>query len=356
MSVEPKGMSLDDFDYSLPPGRIAQVPPEHREDARLLTLDRSSGAIGHHGFGQIVEQLRPRDLLVLNDTRVRPARLRGRKASGGQVELLLIETVTDGDRSSRWLALLQVSRPPAIDSRITLADGTTARVVERSPDGWLLEFSADRAAIEGLMERDGAMPLPPYIHRDENDPRGVLDRERYQTVFADQVGAVAAPTAGLHFSDALLERIVSSGVSTATITLHVGPGTFLPVRVDDIDEHRMHEEVCEISPATSDAVARARRDGGRVVAVGTTVVRTLEHAATEGRRVRPGRGSTDLFIRPGFEFRVVDAMITNFHLPRSTLLMLVCAFAGRDSVLQAYRDAVEREYRFFSYGDAMWIE
>jgi S-adenosylmethionine:tRNA ribosyltransferase-isomerase len=273
-----------------------------------------------------------------------PARLHGRKETGGQVELLL-ERVVGGDRA---LVQLRSSKPPARGSRIRLAEGALATVVGREGDFWLLDFGGDPADV---FERHGEMPLPPYLRRPADDS----DRERYQTVYARVPGAVAAPTAGLHFDQALLEACDRAGVRRAHVTLHVGAGTFQPVRVDDLREHRMHAERIEVPAATCEAVDACRAGGGRVVAVGTTAVRALESAA-QGGRLEPLCGDTRLFITPGFRFRVVDALVTNFHLPESTLLMLVSAFAGRGHVLAAYRHAIAGRYRFFSYGDAMFVE
>jgi S-adenosylmethionine:tRNA ribosyltransferase-isomerase len=242
-----------------------------------------------------------------------------------------------------------------VDSSFELEEGPSGQIIEHDREGWRVRFDTNAEAVERYMERQGEIPLPPYIHREPDGGRTDQDRERYQTVYARQSGAVAAPTAGLHFTVELLDRLRAQGVRTATLTLHVGPGTFLPVRSDRIEDHRMHTERFELTQELASEIEEVRARGRRVVATGTTVVRTLETRFADGGRVRPGRGRTDLFIRPGYEFRVVDAMITNFHLPRSTLLMLVSAFAGRERVLSAYREAIEAEYRFFSYGDAMWI-
>jgi len=348
-------VTLAEFDYELPAERIAQHPADRRDASRLLVLDRSTGVTDHRTFSAVSSLFAAGDLLVLNDTRVRPARLIGRKASGGKLELLLTEVLERGVDTCEWRCLMQVSRPPAIGSSIELDSGPSGHVVSRQGEGWRVRFDVAAEEVEEYMERSGEIPLPPYIHRTPDETRSDEDRERYQTVFAARSGAVAAPTAGLHFTVGLLDRLRAQGVRTVTLTLHVGPGTFLPVRSERIEEHRMHAEPFELGEEVVAAVDETRARGGRVVAAGTTVVRTLETRAAEGGRVRAGAGHTDLFIRPGFEFGVIDAMITNFHLPRSTLLMLVSAFAGREAVLAAYREAVEAEYRFFSYGDAMWI-
>ena len=337
-------MLRSDFHYELPDELIARHPAARRSDSRLLHLDGRSGALADLRFADLTSLLRHGDLLVFNDTRVIPARLHGHKATGGKVELLL-ERVVGG---SRALVQLRSSKPPAAGSLVHLADGVDATVVGREDDFWLLDFGTDPAA---LFERHGEMPLPPYLRRDAEES----DRERYQTVYARVPGAVAAPTAGLHFDAAMLEACERAGATRAHVTLHVGAGTFQPVRVDDVREHRMHAELTEVPATTVEAVAACRARGGRVVAVGTTAVRALESAA-QGGRLAPFAGDTRLFITPGYRFRVVDALITNFHLPESTLLMLVSAFAGRAHVLAAYRHAVAARYRFFSYGDAMFVE
>ena len=336
-------MLRSDFHYELPDELIARHPAARRSDSRLLHLDGRDGALADLRFSDLPRLLRRGDLLVFNDTRVVPARLRGHKATGGKVELLL-ERVVGGGKA---LVQLRASKPPAVGSRLQLP-GAAATVLGREDDFWLLDFGADPAAV---FEAHGEMPLPPYLKREAEE----FDRERYQTVYARVPGAVAAPTAGLHFDAATLEACRDAGVEQARVTLHVGAGTFQPVRVDDLREHRMHAELVEVPAAACEAVAACRARGGRVVAVGTTSVRALEAAAQEGV-LRPFTGDTRLFITPGFRFRVVDAMITNFHLPESTLLMLVCAFAGHGHVLGAYRHAVAARYRFFSYGDAMFVD
>jgi len=343
-----------DFDYELDPERIAQRPPARRDRSKLLVLDRDDGAIGHHRFDALPELLNPGDLLVLNDTRVIPARLVGRKPTGGRIEIFLVaESGADGD-GAVWRCLVRATRKPAPGSVILLDDGLAARVLDRDGDHWRVRLEAPDGRIRERIERVGRIPLPPYIHRPNDEPDRA-DRERYQTVYARKPGAVAAPTAGLHFTEALFERLDAAGVERTCLTLHVGPGTFLPVRGDHVEQHRMHEEAFEIPPAVVAAVSAARRRGGRVVAVGTTVVRALEAAAGDDGRLRPGAGRSDLFIVPGYRFRVADALVTNFHLPRSTLLMLVCAFGGSERVLAAYREAQASDYRFYSYGDAMLI-
>jgi S-adenosylmethionine:tRNA ribosyltransferase-isomerase len=339
-------MRLDQFDFDLPPELIAQRPTERRGQSRLLHLDGVDGAVRDHSFDDLPELVRAGDLLVFNDTRVIKARLFGEKSTGGKVELL-VERVLDARHA---LAMLRASHAPRPGAVLQVAAVAEARVIERRGEFFLLEFAGDLSVHE-LLERFGSLPLPPYIARRPS----VEDEARYQTVYAEAPGAVAAPTAGLHFDQDLMNRLRARGVELAFLTLHVGAGTFQPVRVADIEEHRMHSERYQLPEATVNAIERARAQGGRVTAVGTTALRALESAGGGGP-LRAGSAETDIFIRPGFVFQVVDRLITNFHLPRSTLLMLVCAFAGMDNTLRAYRHAVERRYRFFSYGDAMLIE
>ncbi|MBE9516451.1 MAG: tRNA preQ1(34) S-adenosylmethionine ribosyltransferase-isomerase QueA [Proteobacteria bacterium] len=336
-------MRKSDFNYHLPDELIAQRPMEQRSASRLLVV--GDAGFSDKQFPDILSLLKPDDLLVLNDTRVIPARLLGQKESGGQIEVM-VERVLD---DHRVLAQTRASKSPKAGSRLHLEGQAWVTVLGRDQDMFELEFDGDEPVID-VLERLGHMPLPPYIERSDEP----ADRERYQTVFAREKGAVAAPTAGLHFDDALLEKIDALGVSRAMLTLHVGAGTFQPMRADNIDEHVMHSERIRVTQALCDAVADTRKRGGRVVAVGTTVVRALESAAKTGE-LQPYEGETDIFITPGYQFRVVDALITNFHLPESTLLMLVCAFGGMERILDAYRHAVENRYRFFSYGDAMFI-
>ena len=337
-------MQRADFTYELPDALIAREPAPRRADSRLLHLDGATGAIVDRAFRDFPSLLRAGDLLVFNDTRVVPARLRARKASGGRAEILL-ERVIDGPRA---LVQLKASKPPAPDSTLAIDGGGEARVVGRDGEFWVLEFGGHAAEV---FERLGEMPLPPYLRRAPE----AWDRERYQTVYAREPGAVAAPTAGLHFDEATIEACRSADVDTARVTLHVGAGTFQPVRADDVSEHVMHAEWAEVPAATCEAIAACRARGGRVLAVGTTAVRALESAAAAGP-LAPWSGDTRLFITPGYRFRVVDRLLTNFHLPESTLLMLVSAFAGTARVLAAYRHAVAGRYRFFSYGDAMLVE
>lgn len=338
-------MRISDFHFDLPEALIASHPLPERTASRLLALDGETGAVSDHRIVDLEMLLQPGDLLVLNDTRVIPARLHGHKASGGRVEVLVERLLGRAEA----LAHVRASRSPAVGGRLYLECGIEVEIAGREGGLLRLRFHGDTPLLE-LLERYGHVPLPPYVRR----PDTPADRERYQTVFADCPGAVAAPTAGLHFDWALLSRLEQRGVELARLTLHVGAGTFAPVRVQRIEDHRMHAERLTVSETLCEQVAATRARGGRVVAVGTTVVRALETAAAAGD-LRPYQGETDIFIYPGYRFRVIDALVTNFHLPGSTLLMLVSALAGQDRVLAAYRHAVARRYRFFSYGDAMFI-
>ncbi len=339
-------MQLSDFDYALPPELIAQVPAAERGGSRLLHLDGFSGGLRDRKFCELPELVAAGDVLVMNDTRVIKARLTGRKPSGGAIEVL-VERVLDHDRV---LAQVRASKSPRAGIRLQLAGGVNAEVLGRAGEFYELRF-IDCADIFALLERAGSVPLPPYITHQPD----AADARRYQTVYAQAPGAVAAPTAGLHFDDAMLAALRARGVTLAWLTLHVGAGTFQPVRVANLAEHRMHGEWYTVPQTAVDAVAAAHAAGGRVIAVGTTTLRALESAAAAGE-LRAGGAETRLFILPGYRFRVVDRLITNFHLPRSTLLMLVSAFAGIENIRRAYRHAVEHRYRFFSYGDAMLIE
>lgn len=338
-------MRLDDFDYQLPQELIAQMPPPERGAARLLHLDGRTGEFSDWRFRDILDLVGPGDVFVFNDTRVIKARLRGRKKTGGQVEVMIERILGPAEA----LAQIGSNRPPRVGTVLILDDAVTATVLGRRQEFFHLRFE-DCADVFSLLERHGSVPLPLYIAR----PSDGTDAQRYQTVYSRAPGAVAAPTAGLHFDEEIMRRLGESGVDRAYLTLHVGAGTFQPVRVEDICRHVMHQEYCEIDATVCEKVAATRRRGGRVVAVGTTVVRALETAARDGE-ILPYRGETNLFIAPGYRFRTVDALLTNFHLPESTLLMLVCAFAGHQTVMAAYRHAVRSGYRFFSYGDAMFI-
>lgn len=336
-------MRLSDFHYDLPEHLIAQRPSERRGDSRLLHLPPPSAPWADRHFDDLPGLLCPDDLLVFNDTRVLPARLYGNKETGGRVEILIERLVSETEA----LAHVRASKSPKPGALLRVG-GEEIETVGREGDLFRLRVARGFAP---LMQARGHMPLPPYIQRDDDRD----DQARYQTVYASRPGAVAAPTAGLHFDEAMLARIADLGVASTSVTLHVGAGTFQPVRNQNLDRHRMHSEWLEVSRETVDAVEAARARGGRVVAVGTTSVRSLETAAASGR-LTPYRGDTRLFIRPGFEFQVVDALLTNFHLPESTLLMLVCAFSGYQRMMAAYRHAVGTAYRFFSYGDAMFLE
>lgn len=337
-------MRLSDFHYELPEELIAQHPPEQRGGSRLLCLDGPSGQLADRMFTELPALLRAGDLLVFNNTRVMAARLYGHKASGGKVELLVERLVSPYEA----LVHVKASKSPKIGAEL-LVEGVRMTVIGR--DDSLYRLSLAEGSFIELMDQHGHMPLPPYIRR----PDGADDESRYQTVYARTPGAVAAPTAGLHFDQAMLDRLAVMGVEQAFVTLHVGAGTFQPVRVDDISEHRMHAEWVDVSREVVEQVAATRARGGRVVAVGTTSVRSLESAAAASGELQPFAGDTRLFITPGYRFRVVDALLTNFHLPESTLLMLVSAFAGYQPVMEAYRHAVAQRYRFFSYGDAMFL-
>ena len=340
------------FDYELPAELIAQEPAEPRDASRLLVLDRARGAWEDRSFGDLPALLRAGDCLVANRSRVIPARLLGTAVEGGgPVELLLLRSVGEG----RWEALVQPGRRCRVGARVDLAAGAArARIVGEAATGARVVEIEGPWPVRELLERHGLPPLPPYIDRHEA-PKPE-DRERYQTIYARDEGSVAAPTAGLHFTPDVLARLTRRGVAVHYLTLHVGPGTFRPLRTTRIDEHRMEAEPIEIPEPTARAVQEAKRDRRRIVAVGTTTTRALEWAAGEDGRLRAGAGEADLFIRPGHRFHVVDALVTNFHLPRSTLLVLVAAFAGRELVLDAYRHAVAARYRFYSYGDAMLIQ
>ncbi|TWC37030.1 S-adenosylmethionine:tRNA ribosyltransferase-isomerase [Pseudomonas sp. SJZ079] len=336
-------MRVADFHFELPESLIARYPLAERHASRLLVLDGPTGALAHRQFPDLLEYLRPGDLMVFNNTRVIPARLFGQKASGGKLEVL-VERVLD---SHRVLAHVRASKSPKPGSTILIDGGGEARMLARHDALFELRFTEE---VLPLLERVGHMPLPPYIDRADD----AADRERYQTVYAERAGAVAAPTAGLHFDKNLLSAIAAKGVETAFVTLHVGAGTFQPVRVERIEDHHMHSEWLEVGQAVVDAVSACRARGGRVIAVGTTSVRSLESAARDGV-LKPFSGDTDIFIYPGRPLHVVDALVTNFHLPESTLLMLVSAFAGYPETMAAYNSAIAEGYRFFSYGDAMFI-
>lgn len=340
-------MHRSDFHFELPADLVAQRPPERRGDSRLLVVG-TDDALQDRRIRDLPDFLAPRDLVVFNDTRVIPARLFGTKDSGGRVEILVERLLGERD----FLAQVRASKSPKAGGTI-LVDGTEAQlnVQGRKGEFFHLQVDAGRSVLE-LLDHVGHIPLPPYIDRQDESS----DRERYQTLFARNPGAVAAPTAGLHFDEALIEAIRTRGTRIETLTLHVGAGTFQPVRVEDLSEHRMHAERYFIPDSLSQAIGQTQDAGGRVVAIGTTSLRALEAAATESGMIKAGWGETRLFITPGYRFRAVDALLTNFHLPESTLLMLVSGFAGHERIMRAYAHAVDRRYRFFSYGDAMWLQ
>ena len=345
-------MRRQDFYYDLPDTLIARAPTAERRGSRLLCLSGETGELAHRQFPDLLDLVNEGDLMVFNNTRVIPARVFGQKESGGQVEIL-IERVLD---THRVLAHVRASKSPKPDSYLRLQDETRVRMVARHESLFELEFLTQESAVD-VLERIGHMPLPPYIDRED----AASDRERYQTVYGEKQGAVAAPTAGLHFDELMLEQLKAKGVNIAFVTLHVGAGTFQPVRVDNILEHHMHSEVMDISQEVCDLVKATKAAGKRVIAVGTTSVRSLESAAqgfndaSQKGQIHPYQGETRIFIYPGYQFHVVDALITNFHLPESTLLMLVSAFAGYKNTMNAYKAAADNQYRFFSYGDAMFI-
>lgn len=339
-------MKTSDFDYELPPELIAQTPLERRDASRLMTLDKVTGEISHRHFYELPSLLHPGDCLVLNDSRVLPARLIGHRESGGAAEVLLL--TDQGDKT--WECLVRPGRKLREGARVTFGDGDlTAEVVRVLPDGnRMVKFHYEGIFLE-VLERLGKMPLPPYIKEE------LRDRERYQTVYSKEVGSAAAPTAGLHFTKELLQEVQRMGVKVCYVTLHVGLGTFRPVAEENLEEHDMHSEYCTISRETADVINETKRNGGRVICVGTTSCRTLESWAGEDGFMKASSGWTNIYIYPGYRFKVMDALVTNFHLPQSTLIMLVSALAGREHVLAAYEEAVKERYRFFSFGDAMFI-
>ena len=340
-------MQVSDFSFQLPEQLIARHPKAERSSSRLLAMNKATGALSHHIFKQIIDFIQPNDLVIFNNTKVIPARLFGQKTSGGKVEVL-VERVLD---QQRFLAHVRASKAPKPGTKLMLEQSAEVEMVQRHDELFELAVCSDEPVLE-LLERLGHMPLPPYIDR----PDTAEDKARYQTVYSTTPGAVAAPTAGLHFDAPLLQQLTNKGVEFAYVTLHVGAGTFQPVRVDKVLEHKMHAEYIDIPQSTVDAIAACKARGGRVIAVGTTSVRSLESAAQQGNgSLIAYKGDTQIFIYPGYEFKVVDALITNFHLPESTLIMLVSAFSQREYVMQAYATAIAEQYRFYSYGDAMFI-
>jgi S-adenosylmethionine:tRNA ribosyltransferase-isomerase len=347
---------IADYDYVLPEELIAQVPVAKRDQSRLLLVDRAKKSFSDNNFSALPEILKPGDLLVANDTKVVPARLFGRKESGGQVEILILDPLhsNDPETNTRW-CLLKSSKRPKRGSRLIFDKDISATVEELSNGGLARIHFREVSSLGALLQERGKMPLPPYIKRNKGDQRAPMDRERYQTVFALKAGAVAAPTAGLHFTEELITELNQAGVSLLRVTLHVGHGTFNPVKTKDIRKHILGEERFSVDPDVAEAINRAKREGRRIIAVGTTVVRTLESVGGARGEIIPGEGKTSLYITPGFQFNVISGMITNFHLPRSSLLFLVSALAGKDLIKKAYQHAVEEKYRFYSYGDAMLI-
>jgi S-adenosylmethionine:tRNA ribosyltransferase-isomerase len=344
-------MRAEDFDYELPEGLIAQYPLETREASRLLALGRTDGEIEHKAFTGIKDYFRAGDLLIFNDTRVIPARLFGVKDSGGRAELLITHKIKDSLNAQLWQAMVRSSKALKQGARITIGKNLLATVIGKDDDGlWQVELEG--TDVSSAIKEYGAIPLPPYIRREAEE----LDSARYQTVFAENDGAIAAPTAGLHFTKDIIDELKATGVEVRYLTLHTGPATFLPIRDGDVDAHSVPKEHYVIPEATRLAVAAAKKEGRRVIAVGSTVTRTLEAAFAKGLDNPVLSGATDIFIRPGYSFKVVDAIVTNFHLPKSTLLMMMSAFAGRDNILNAYKEAVAKGYRFFSYGDCMFIQ
>ena len=340
-------MKTSDFYYELPKELIAQTPVEPRDSSRLLVLDRKSGEISHRRFSDIIEYLQEGDLIVANDSRVLPARIYGVKnGTGARVEFLLLRQIT----GNRWETLCKPGKKAREGAKFSFGDGIlTAEVTEVKDDGnRIVDFNCDENFFAAL-DKIGQMPLPPYITEE------LKDKERYQTVYSNEIGSAAAPTAGLHFTEELMERIRAKGVKIAYVTLHVGLGTFRPVKVDDVTKHKMHSEHYEIPEETARLINETKRNGGRVIAIGTTSCRTLESVATQYGEIKPCDGFTDIFIYPGYEFKVLAGLVTNFHLPESTLIMLVSAFAGYENIMNAYQIAVKEKYRFFSFGDAMVI-
>ncbi len=351
--------ALNDYNYELPEALIAQKPAGRRDQSRLMVLARDSGIVTHQAFDDFCKFLQADDILVINNTEVIPGRLIGRKQSGGRAEVLILDyaggrQALAGTGAFVCDCLVNASKRPKIGSTIVFDQGLSATVIDFKAGVYAIRFACEDD-FEAHMYRIGRIPLPPYIKRSDNGGRED-DRIAYQTIYASRKGAIAAPTAGLHFTPELMEKIKSKGVDVVAITLHVGYGTFVPVRVDDVRDHVMHSERYFIPDRSARAINRARQEGRRIIAVGTTSVRTLEYAVDAHGQITPGWGNCDLFIYPGYQFKMVDAMLTNFHLPRSTLLMLVSAFAGRKNVLDAYAQAIENQYRFYSYGDAMYIE
>ncbi|MBW1721815.1 MAG: tRNA preQ1(34) S-adenosylmethionine ribosyltransferase-isomerase QueA [Deltaproteobacteria bacterium] len=348
--------NLEDYDYDLPGEYIAQTPLERRDDSRLMKVDRARRFFSNHRFRDLPRLLKSGDLLVVNNTRVVPARLFGRKESGGRIEILVLDHAPPGRSGNdiRW-CLLRSSKRPRRGSRLFFDGEITGHVKDLGEDGLVRIAFEGPVPLDTILEEKGTMPLPPYIRRSADDGMEAVDRERYQTVFSKEKGAVAAPTAGLHFTGTVLKSLREAGIEVVELTLHVGHGTFRPVRTKDIRKHHLGKESYRVGKETAEAVNRCKAEGRRVIAVGTTVVRTLETLADSEGYITHGNGTTDLLITPGYRFKAVDGLITNFHLPKSSLLFLVSAFAGRELIKEAYQWAMEKRYRFYSYGDAMVI-
>lgn len=347
MERQETNLKVSDFDYELPEGLIAQVPLEKRDESRLLVYKKDTRRIEHRTFHDILDYLLPGDCLVINDTKVLPARLLGNKEdTGGKMEFVLLKRVTE----DTWRVLVKPGKRAHVGSRFIFGDGLLkAEILEKTEEGGrIVRFFYD-GVFEEVLDKVGIVPLPPYIHEK------LKDKDRYQTIYAKYRGSAAAPTAGLHFTPELLEQAEAKGVSIARVTLHIGLGTFRPVKVDNIEDHSMHSEIYEVSQEAADLINESKKAGNRIISVGTTSLRTLESVTDEEGLVQAGKGETDIFIYPGYKFKIVDCLITNFHLPKSTLLMLVCALTSREEMLKVYSEAIEMKYRFFSFGDAMFI-
>ncbi len=351
-------MLLSEYDYNLPEELIAQMPADKRENSKMMVLNRKDRTISHKHFYDIVDLIEPNTLLVMNNTKVLPARLIGHKDTGAKIEVFLLKSVENSENGCLWDVLIKPSKRVKPDTVIKISDELSVKALKRLEENgeWLVELIYEGKNVLDVLHRNGQIPLPPYIERKiPNEDLKKLDFERYQTVYAKDEGSVAAPTAGLHFTKEILEKLQNKGVELAYVTLNVGLGTFRPVQCENVLEHKMHSETFEISEKASEQINRAKRDGRKIVAVGTTTVRTLETAYQKFGCIKPCHDHSELFIYPPFEFKVIDNLITNFHLPKSTLLMLVSALAGKDFIFEAYKEAIENNYRFFSYGDCMYI-
>lgn len=351
-------MLLSEYDYNLPEELIAQMPADKRENSKMMVLNRKDRTISHKHFYDIVDLIEPNTLLVMNNTKVLPARLIGHKDTGAKIEVFLLKSVENSENGCLWDVLIKPSKRVKPDTVIKISDDLSVKALKRLEENgeWLVELIYEGKNVLDVLHKNGQIPLPPYIERKiPNEDLKKLDFERYQTVYAKDEGSVAAPTAGLHFTKEILEKLQDKGVELAYVTLNVGLGTFRPVQCENVLEHKMHSETFEISEKASEQINRAKRDGRKIVAVGTTTVRTLETAYQKFGCIKPCHDHSELFIYPPFEFKVIDNLITNFHLPKSTLLMLVSALAGKDFIFEAYKEAIENNYRFFSYGDCMYI-